>query len=89
MTNLPSNIDPREWSKVRKIISEVLNVEKDRVKSGIDIIQDLGADSLDMIEIMSRIEDQFMIDDLGGDLDNNFQGIRTGLDLLCIAQEAV
>ncbi|MBF0223983.1 MAG: acyl carrier protein [Desulfobacterales bacterium] len=45
--------------KVRKIICEKLDVELDEVVREASLIDDLGADSLDLVELMMSMEDEF------------------------------
>lgn len=44
------------------IISENLDVSRERIKPGASIVDDLGADSLDMANILGAIEDKFEIE---------------------------
>ena len=44
---------------VMAIVSEKLGVDKDKVKIETSFIGDLGADSLDMVELLMNLEDQF------------------------------
>ena len=48
-----------EFEKIRDIIVEVLNVEESDVKMESTFIDDLGADSLDMVELIMAIEEEF------------------------------
>ena len=45
--------------KVKKIIEEQLGVEGDRVKPEASFIDDLGADSLDIVELVMAMEEEF------------------------------
>lgn len=45
--------------KVVKIIQEQLGVEPDRVKPEASFIDDLGADSLDIVELVMAMEEEF------------------------------
>ena len=49
-------------SKVVDIIAEQLGVDKDKIKPETDIANDLGADSLDIAELLIAFEEQFDID---------------------------
>lgn len=48
--------------KVREIIVEQLGVEADKVTSNAKFIEDLGADSLDTVELVMAFEDAFDIE---------------------------
>ena len=49
------------FEKVQKIISENLNVPLEKVTMDTHLVDDLGADSLDVLEIIMSIEDEFNI----------------------------
>lgn len=51
-----------EFEKLRKIIAEVLNVEEDEINMDTTFIDDLGADSLDVFQIIMGIEEEFDIE---------------------------
>ena len=48
-----------EFEKIRDIIVEVLNVEESDVKMESTFIDDLGADSLDVFQIIMGLEEEF------------------------------
>ena len=45
--------------RLQKIVGEQLNIESTRVKLDADFVKDLGADSLDVIELIITIEYEF------------------------------
>ncbi len=47
--------------KVRKIICEQLNVSEEDVVSDASFVDDLGADSLDQVELIMAMEEEFDI----------------------------
>ena len=47
---------------VKSIISEVLPIDRERIDDGDHLIDDLGADSLHVIEIQMKLEERFHID---------------------------
>ncbi len=49
------------FDKVQEIIAEKLSVKKEDVKNESNIAEDLGADSLDLVEILMALEDTFGI----------------------------
>ena len=51
-----------EFEKLQEIISEVLNVEADEVTMDSTFVDDLGADSLDVFQIIMGIEEEFDIE---------------------------
>lgn len=49
-------------SKVKDIVVEQLGVESDEVKGDSTFIDDLGADSLDIVELIMAFEEEFNIE---------------------------
>jgi acyl carrier protein len=49
-------------AKVREVITEQLSVDADKVKGEASFIDDLGADSLDIVELVMAMEEAFEID---------------------------
>ncbi len=50
------------FEKVRDIVVEQLGVEKDEVTIDSTFIDDLGADSLDIVELIMAFEEEFNIE---------------------------
>ncbi len=48
--------------RVREIVVEQLGVEEDEVTEGASFIDDLGADSLDIVELVMKMEEEFGIE---------------------------
>lgn len=51
-----------ELEKLQKIIEEVLNVDTEEVTPDTTFVDDLGADSLDIFQIVMGIEEEFDIE---------------------------
>ena len=51
-----------EFEKLQKIIAEVLNVDEDEIAMETTFVDDLGADSLDVFQIIMGIEEEFDIE---------------------------
>ena len=49
-------------AKVKDIIVEQLGVDPERVKEDAKFIEDLGADSLDIVELVMAMEEEFDIE---------------------------
>ncbi len=47
--------------KIRKIIAEQLNVSEEEVTAESSFTDDLGADSLDTVELVMKLEEEFSI----------------------------
>ena len=52
-------LSEEQTQKIKTIIAEGLGVEPDRVKSEASFINDLGADSLDTVELVMALEEAF------------------------------
>ncbi len=48
-----------EFDKLKKIIAEVMNVDQDEITLETTFIDDLGADSLDVFQIIMGLEVEF------------------------------
>ena len=48
--------------RVKKIVIEHLNVDADKVTDNASFIEDLGADSLDTVELVMAFEEEFGIE---------------------------
>lgn len=48
--------------KVKEIISEQLGVKKEEIKLESSFVDDLGADSLDTVEVVMALEEEFGIE---------------------------
>ena len=46
------------FEKVRDMLAEALNISAEKITMDSNVIEDLGADSLDMVELLSRLEDE-------------------------------
>lgn len=59
-----------EFEKIQKIISEVLNVSEEEITLETTFVDDLGADSLDIFQIIMGIEEEFDIEIANEDAEN-------------------
>ena len=51
-----------EFEKLQKIIAEVLNLSEEEIRPDSTVVDDLGADSLDVFQIIMGIEEEFDIE---------------------------
>ncbi|HZX11500.1 MAG: acyl carrier protein [Candidatus Aminicenantes bacterium] len=49
-------------NKVKEIVSDKLSISEDQVTEEASFIDDLGADSLDTVELIMALEDEFELD---------------------------
>lgn len=47
--------------KIQEMLAEALNLPLEKVTADAKIVDDLGADSLDVVELLSRLEDEYGI----------------------------
>ncbi|MFH1468098.1 MAG: phosphopantetheine-binding protein [Pseudomonadota bacterium] len=59
--DLPAHVDPAVFEKVRHCFAEALGLEDDEVAYDAKVIDDLGAESLDLLDIVYRLERAFDI----------------------------
>ncbi|MBO4667601.1 MAG: acyl carrier protein [Bacilli bacterium] len=71
------------FEKVQKIVAEQLNVELDKVQMETSFLEDLNADSLDQVELIMAVEDEFGIEVP----DEVAQEIRTVGDIVRVLEE--
>ena len=51
-----------EFEKLQRIIADVLNVDPEDITMSTTFVDDLGADSLDIFQIIMGIEEEFAIE---------------------------
>ena len=51
-----------EFEKLKQIIAEVLNVDADEITMETTFVDDLGADSLDIFQIIMGLEEEFDVE---------------------------
>ena len=54
--------------KLIELLCEQLDIEADEVNENTDIVNDLGADSLDVVDLVMTLEDEFDIEIPVGEL---------------------
>jgi acyl carrier protein len=50
------------FKKIRSIVADKLSISEDQVTEGASFIDDLGAESLDTVELVMALEDEFGLD---------------------------
>jgi len=59
-----------EFDKIKSIISEVLSIDADGITEETTFVDDLGADSLDLFEMVMALEEEFEVEIPTEDLEN-------------------
>lgn len=58
------------FEKVCKMLAEQLGIEADSIRPEQEVVKDLGADSLDVVELMMALEDEYGITLPEGEVEN-------------------
>ena len=72
------------FEKVQKIVADQLNVELVKVQMETNFVEDLNADSLDQVELIMAVEDEFGIEVP----DEVVQEIRTVGDIVKVLEDS-
>lgn len=67
--------------KVKKLIAEQLNIDESKITEDSRIVEDLGADSLDTVEMLMAFEEEFGIS-IPDDEVPNMKTIKNIIDLI-------
>ncbi len=67
--------------RVKKIVVEHLGIEEDKVNDSASFIDDLGADSLDTVELVMAFEEEFEIE-IPDDAAEKIQTIKDAIDFI-------
>lgn len=71
------------FEKIRTILCEQLELEENQVTMESSIMEDLGADSLDLVDLLMSLEDQFNLEVP----DEDVEKIKTVGDLVRYVEE--
>lgn len=73
------------FEKVKGIFAEQLDVEEDKITMDSSIIDDLGADSLDVVDLVMSMEEEFDIEIP----DDQVENIKTVGDIVRYIEEKI
>lgn len=59
---IPKAFDRERWLRVCKVFVDHLSIKPEECKPDSDIIEDLGADSLDTVELVMGLEEEFEVE---------------------------
>ncbi len=74
------------FEKVQAILSSQFEVETDSITLDTDLVDDLGADSLDLVDMLMSLEDEFNIGEVP---DEMVEKIRTVGQLVTYIEENI
>ena len=57
------------FEKLKEIIADQLNIDKDEITEGSNFKDDLGADSLDLFELIMSLEEEYNVEIPSDDLE--------------------
>ena len=67
--------------KVKKIVAEQLGIKEEDIKNESSFIEDLGADSLDTVELVMALEDSFKIE-IPDEQQENLRTVQQAIDYI-------
>ncbi len=79
--SLASNREPDVARKVREVIAEQLGIPEDEILPSSTFSEDLGADSLDVVEFLMALEEEFEVEIPEGDSEE-FEIVKDLIDYL-------
>lgn len=71
------------FEKVCKMLADQLGIEADSIKPEQEVVKDLGADSLDVVELMMALEDDYGITLPESDVEN----VKTVQDIVTMMEK--
>ncbi len=74
------------FDKIKGILSEQFEVDAESITMDTDIVEDLGADSLDLVDMLMNLEDEFSIGEVP---DEMIEKIRTVGQLVTYIEENI
>ena len=74
-----------EEQRVIDIVAEQLSVDKEKITRETSFVNDLGADSLDTVELVMELEEEFDID-IPDDAADKIQTVGEAIDFILQAQ---
>lgn len=72
-----------EFEKIRDILSESLMIDQDLITMESDLVENLGADSLDLVEFVMDLEDTFDVEIS----DEVFASVSTVADVVALVKK--
>lgn len=76
-----------EEQRVIDIVAEQLGVDKEKITRETSFVNDLGADSLDTVELVMELEEEFDID-IPDDAADKIQTVGEAIDFIVQAQNS-
>ncbi len=74
------------FEKIRAIIADQFGIDENEITMDTNILEDLEADSLDVVELSMSIEGEFSLDEMQ---EEDLKGLRTVGDLVDLVSKAI
>lgn len=74
------------FERIRKIIADQFGIDEDEITMETNILEDLDADSLDIVELSMSMESEFCLDEMQ---EEDLKGLRTVGDLVDLVNSAI
>ena len=71
-----------ELEMLRKVIAEVLNVDQAEITMDTTFVDDLGADSIDLVELVMAFEDEFGVEVPYEELEKKVKTVGDAIEFL-------
>ena len=75
----------KKWTFLKKILCDQLDLEEEQVNEDSEVIDDLGADSLDIVDLVMTLEEEFDTEIPDEDIEN----LKTVGDIVKYIEERV
>lgn len=73
------------FEKIKKLIADQFAIDEDKITMDTSLVDDLDADSLDLVELSMAVEEEFGLGEMSED---DIKGIRTVGDIVDLVAEA-
>lgn len=73
------------FEKIKKLIADQFAIDEDKITMDTSLMDDLDADSLDLVELSMAVEEEFGLGEMAED---DIKGIRTVGDMVDFVAEA-
>jgi acyl carrier protein len=50
-----------DFTQLQALVAEILRIKPERIQMDVSLARDLGADSLDLLEVMAAVEDKYKV----------------------------
>ena len=70
-----------ELEKLKKIIAEVLHVDVNEIRPDTTFVEDLGADSLDLFQILMGVEEEFNIE-ISNEMTSSIVSVKDAVEMI-------